>query len=195
MQPQTILFYGRSGSGKGTQAGLLKNYLEKNSQDDVLYIETGKLFREFMEEDGYTSKLTKSLLAEGGLLPEFLPIWIWTRVFIQEFSGKETLLLDGLARRSAESEVLNNALNFYNRLPARIVVINVSREWSFEHLKGRGRYDDTDADIQRRLDWYEENVIPAVDYFRNKENYFFHDINGEQTVEEVHRDILNALGL
>ncbi len=192
MSPRTILFYGRSGCGKGTQAALLAARLGEGGSR-VLTVETGKLFREFMERDNYTSALTKALLAKGGLLPEFLPVWIWTEVLVEQFDGSEHLLLDGLARRSAESEVLDGALRFYNRLPADIVMINVSREWSFARLKGRGRYDDTDRDINRRLDWYEEIVEPAIAYFRGKPEYHFHDINGEQPVEAVERAIAEAL--
>ncbi len=194
MSPRTILFYGRSGCGKGTQAGLLAERLEKGA-GTVLMIETGKLFREFMERKNFTSSLTKVLLAKGGLLPEFLPVWIWTQIIINRFSGAEHLVLDGLARRSAESEVLDGALRFYERLPADIVMINVSREWSFARLKGRGRYDDTDADINRRLDWYEEIVVPAIAFFRDNQDYRFHEINGEQSVEEVEKDVVRALGL
>ncbi|MDP3735509.1 MAG: nucleoside monophosphate kinase [bacterium] len=194
MPPRTILFYGRSGCGKGTQAGLLAERLGE-SGGAVLMVETGKLFREFMERKNFTSSLTKALLAKGGLLPEFLPVWIWTQIIIDRFSGAEHLVLDGLARRSAESEVLDGALRFYERLPADIVMINVSREWSFTRLKGRGRYDDTDADINRRLDWYEEIVVPAVAFFRNKPGYRFHEINGEQAIEAVEREITEALAL
>lgn len=194
MSPRTILFYGRSGCGKGTQAALLAERL-KEGGDPVLMIETGKLFREFMERENYTSALTKALLGKGGLLPEFLPVWIWTQIIIDRFNGAEHLVLDGLARRSAESEVLDGALQFYERLPADVVMINVSRAWSFIRLKGRGRYDDTDADINRRLDWYETVVASAIAYFRNRPDYRFHEINGEQPVETVEKDIITALGV
>ena len=194
MSPRTILFYGRSGCGKGTQAAFLAGRLEKSGIVAVS-IETGKLLRSFMEQDSHTSRLTKALLARGGLAPEFLPVYLWAHQLVEAFSGAEHLLLDGLARRSAESEVLDGALRFYERLPADIMMINVSREWSFTRLKGRGRYDDTDTDINRRLDWYETIVVPAIAYFRNRPDYRFHEINGEQPVGEVEKDIVEALGL
>ena len=75
-KPQTYIFFGRSGSGKGTQAELLIKYLQEQKRE-VLYIETGRVFREFMEQDSYSARLTREMLSGGGLLPVFLPVWIW----------------------------------------------------------------------------------------------------------------------
>ncbi|MEK9201777.1 MAG: nucleoside monophosphate kinase, partial [Patescibacteria group bacterium] len=92
MSPETFIFFGRSGSGKGTQAGLLVSYLQKkNPERKVIHIETGKQIREFLAENTYTSKLTQNIVKNGGLLPAFLPIWVWTEYLIRNFSGNEHL--------------------------------------------------------------------------------------------------------
>ena len=58
----------------------------------------------------------------------------------------------------------------------------------------RKRSDDTPEKIQNRLSWYERDVVPSFEYFKGKDGYNFIKINGEQTVEDVHKDIIKALG-
>ncbi|PJC49654.1 50S ribosomal protein L18 [Candidatus Nomurabacteria bacterium CG_4_9_14_0_2_um_filter_32_10] len=48
--------------------------------------------------------------------------------------------------------------------------------------------------IAKRFDEYKNNVIPAMNYFKDKKDYTIYTINGEQSVEDVHKDIINKLG-
>lgn len=194
MRAQTIILFGRSGSGKGTQAELLIKFIKEHDPvKKVLYMETGQKFREFMSQDSHTARLTKETVEAGKLMPEFMPIWLWTNFLIENFTGDEHLVLDGLSRRPHEAPILDSALKFYKREYPTIVVINASREWARERLLGRGRGDDNEEDIKKRVEWYDTNVVPAIEYFRNNGRYTVIDINGEQTKEEVHRDIVSAI--
>jgi len=194
MSPQTLIFFGRSGCGKGTQAELLVKYFHRQDKENrVVYIETGKKFRDFMQEASYTARLTKKIMDAGGLLPEFLPIWIWTDHMIKNLSGHEHLILDGLSRRPHEAPILDSALRFYERKKPLVIHIDVSREWSKERLLARGRTDDNKRDIDERLAWYDTNVMPTIGYFRSNPFYKVADINGEQSIEKVHEDILRRL--
>lgn len=192
--PRTFIFFGRSGCGKGTQAQLLIKYFQSLHKDDrFVYIETGAKLREFTQEVGLTQTLATKVMASGGLLPSFLPIWIWTNMFIRNLSGKEHLVLDGLSRRAYEAPILDDALKFYGRQNPIVVVLNVSKESVRERLLSRGRGDDKNSDIDRRLDWYETNVMPTIDFFRQNNYYRVIDINGEQPIEKVHADIVAAV--
>lgn len=193
MNTRAILFFGRSGCGKGTQAKLLVEYLKSQGRD-AMYVETGSSLREFIKGDNHASKLAGDILKEGKLIPVFLPIWIWTDILIKKFSGKEDLVLDGLCRRLEESVALDSAFDFYQIEKPSIILMNVSKEWSYERMMERKRADDTPEKIQNRLDWYEKDVMPSIEYFRNKPGYNFVEINGEQTIENVHKDIIKALG-
>lgn len=196
MLPKTFIFFGPSGSGKGTQAKLLIEKINKlDPSGRVLYLETGQKFREFATEASLSSKLTKDIMQEGGLLPEFLPIWIWTEYLIRHVSGNEYMVLDGLSRREHEAPILDSAMRFYKRENPIVISIKVSREWASERLKNRGRSDDTKLDIESRLNWYDKNVVPAINYFKDNNYYKFVEINGEQTIEEVHREILEKIGV
>ena len=48
--------------------------------------------------------------------------------------------------------------------------------------------------MAQRFDEYESNVTPGMNYFKNKAGYTIYTINGEQSVENVHKDIIKALG-
>lgn len=190
-KPNTFIFYGPSGSGKGTQAELLSSYLEENTpQATVLHVYPGKLLRGFTKDfDTYTSKLTKQVMEKGGLLPAFIPIWAWTNFLIHNFSGSEHLIFDGVARKKKEVNVLEGALNFFEIEKPFVIYLDVSNDWARDKLLKRGRSDDNEDDIKNRLKWFDEQVLSLLDYYKENEYYNFLDINGEQTIEQVHQDI------
>src|SRR3989344_2545474 len=148
MNSRAFVFFGRSGCGKGTQAELLADYLNKKGEK-VLHIETGKAFRRLAEGDG---------------------------------------------RRREEAVALGSAFDFYKIKNPSIILMNVSKKWSSDKMLGRRRTDDTPEKIENRLNWYEKDVMPSIDYFREGPGYNFVEINGEQTIEKVHEDIIKALG-
>jgi adenylate kinase family enzyme len=194
MNPKTVIFFGRSGCGKGTQAQLLIKHLEKTYPSErVVYIETGAKLREFVKEVGLTQELTADIMSKGGLLPSFLPIWIWTNTFIRNLNNKEHLVLDGLSRRLYEAPILHDALKFYERQRPIVIVINISDELSKKRLLARGRADDKTNDIDSRLAWYDTNVMPTINFFRENDYYKVVDIDGEQPLEKVSADIIAAI--
>lgn len=170
---------------------MLIKYLEEQKNRKVFYVETGQRFRDFLSKDNYTSRLTGEVMKGGGLLPPFLPIWIWTDFFVENLTGDEDMVLDGLCRVSSEATILDSAMKFYKREKPTVVYIKTSYEWSFARLKGRGRADDTDEYIKSRLEWFDTNVLPAIDFFRNNDNYCFKEVDGEKTPDEVHKEILS----
>ena len=114
---------------------------------------------------------------------------------MKKLNGNEHLFMDGMSRRIEEAYVLDSAVQFYKRENPTIISIEVSDEWATQLLKGRGRSDDNDQEIKKRLGWYHQNVVPAIEYFKNNSYYKFISINGEQTIEEVHREIMQKVGL
>ena len=194
MIPYTFILYGCSGSGKGTQADLLIKYLKKEDpKRKVLYIQTGQKFRDFVKLDYYTSKRAEKIINTGQLMPAFLPIWIWTDFLIKNFEEDEHIIFDGLVRRRDEAPIFDGAMKFYDRKMPYIILLNVSEEWATKRLTERGREDDKAEEIRKRIDWYHTDVIPTIDFFRNNPDYNFLDINGEQTIEEVHKEIVDKL--
>ena len=193
MNLHTIIFIGRSGCGKGTQASVLMDHIHSRDleKQQILYVETGEKFREFIRRDTYSAKLSKKIYEEGTLQPIFLACLNWGDVLLSELNENMHLVFDGAPRALTEAEVLHTALEFYSRENPTVIHINVSRKWSEERLLSRGRSDDqTLTKINRRLDWFDNDVMPAIEYYKNNKNYRYIEVNGEQTIEEVSREML-----
>jgi len=196
MIPQTFIFIGRSGCGKGTQVKLLDTLVkEKDPASEIFYLETGMRFREFIKNDTYSSNIAKTIYESGDRQPDFLAIWMWSHLLIESFKGTEHLIADGTPRSLSEAIAFVSAMEFYKRQNIHIVYINVSRGWASDRLRERGRFDDIDqAKVEKRLNWFDKDVSPAIEYFKNNSNIKFHDIDGERLIEEIHHDIVSKLG-
>ena len=71
-------------------------------------------------------------------------------------------------------------MKFYERGDVKIIYIEVGKEEAMKRNLLRGRADDTKEGIERRFDEYVNNVLPAMNYFKNHEGYELCNINGEQ---------------
>lgn len=193
MSPHTFVFVGRSGCGKGTQAGLLMQYMKEKFPDEpIFYLETGQKFRDFTNSEGYTNSLAKKIQEKGGLQPAFLAVWMWAHIFVEKLVGNENLFIDGTPRKLGEAIIFTESMKFYGRKPY-IVFLNVSRKWSEERLRERQRTDDMSEIIKSRLDWFDTEVAPAIEYFKTNPDVTFLDINGERSIQDIQDDILGRL--
>jgi len=191
----TFILIGRSGCGKGTQADLLKERIHRQDEAKrpILYVETGEHFRQFIRGTSYSSQLSKKIYASDERQPDFLACWMWSNLLIQEMGPDMHVVFDGAPRSRVEGELLTTVLKFYSREKPTIIYLNVSRRWSEEKLLTRGRLDDISlSKIDKRLDWFDTDVVPAIEYFRQNPFYRVIEINGEQPIAHVHRDIVAA---
>jgi adenylate kinase len=195
MKPKVFIFLGRSGAGKGTQAELLTNNLRENSGQTVIRVESGALLREYIKGETYTQKLIAEAVNNGVLVPEVSVVSAWTKYLADNFTGREIVIFDGCPRKIQEAYLLDSLLRFYKIEKPTVILIDVSDKWSTERLLERGRKDDSPEAIKKRLDWYNSEVKPSVDFFKNGSYYNFVEINGEQTIPEVHAEIVKKLGL
>lgn len=194
MQKEFFILIGRSGCGKGTQAELLQKVLESKGASKVIHITTGGAFRDFISGDSYSAKTAKEITNAGGLLPEFLAVWNWSNIFINSITGNETVLLDGAPRKIVEVEPLHSAIHFYGYNHATVIYVDVSEKWALEKIMGRNREDDKDPkDAEKKMEWFNVDVLPVLDMYSRDPRYKYIHINGEQTVEEVHKEILEKL--
>jgi len=197
MQQKTFIFTGRSGVGKGTQTQLLKEYLQKKHPNtNIVSFGSGENLRKLIKGSQYTARRVKDIVYDkGGLFPEFLAIFNWANFFIEHITGDEFLLIDGSPRKLREAKVLDEAFDFYGKKEVYVLLIEGSREWSTKLLVGRGRSDDTPGNIKRRLDWFEEDVVETIEYYKKHHKHTIIEINAEQTREAVHKEIISKLEL
>ena len=193
--PLTVIFFGVQGSGKGTQAKLLGEYLSKNSTQKTLHLETGQLLRDFVKEsDGYTNRLVDETISGGNLLPSFMPVYVLGRKMVDHFDGSQHLIFDAATRRVNQTVMLDSMLRFYRRTPYHVINITLSEESSIERLLARGRADDTREKIQKRLAWSREHEDAVLAQFGDFD-CTVHNIDGEPSIEDIHTDILKTLEL
>ena len=185
---------GRSGSGKGTQTTLLKTYLEGKGVKNVIHVTTGGGFREFISNNSYAASVSRTINDTGGLQPEFLAIWNWSNIFINSIKGEETVILDGAPRKPVEVYALEGAITFFGYEMPTIIYIDVSERWACEKLSSRGRTDDVGKEEQeRKMNWFMEEVLPCIDIYKHDPRYAFIHVNGEQSVEDVNKEIISKL--
>lgn len=191
---QFYIFLGRSGSGKGTQAALLKKFLEENGVHNILHVTTGGGFRDFIKEDSYIASLAREINETGNLQPEFLAVWNWANIFINSLQGGETILLDGAPRRPFEADILHSLVALLGYEKPIVIYLDTPESVSREHIKGRGRDDDKDEeDVSKRMEWFETDVLPTLLVYKDDPRYRIVHVNGAQTIEEVHRELIEKL--
>ena len=194
MKIQTFVFFGQVGSGKGTQAEFLVDFLKKQDGRDCVKTSTGDEYRKLIESRNYTGDLIKDSLTRGELQPDFLTNAIVTNILTSSLTLDTHLFADGYPRTIVQSQAFENMMKFFKRDSIKIIYIELSKEEAMKRNLLRGRHDDTEEGLLRRFDEYVNNVIPAMNYFEDKNNYKKYIINGEQSVENVHQDIVKALG-
>lgn len=191
--PQAIIFVGRSGSGKGTQADLLTKYFA--SQQPPIphyYLETGSSLRTLAASETLSGRAAKEAMMQG-FLPAFLAVRAWANAFVEKLTGIENLVIDGTPRTTIEADALETAFKFYHYEQPVILDLEVPREVVTARLKKRGRYDDTDDGIVKRLDAFDRQVTPIIEYYKSHSGYRYCLINGDRSIDEIHQEILTLL--
>ena len=190
----TVIFMGQSGSGKGTQVALFNDRIRQldPGKRQIMYVETGDSFRKFIKGENYSSLIAKERADKGRRQPDFLACMMWGNILTQELDRDMHIVFDGVARSLNEAKMLTTALEFYERKPT-VIYIKVSDKWAEERLLGRGRADDRSIEkVHGRLHWFNTDVLPSIKYFKEEPFYRVLEINGEQTIEKVHQDIMQA---
>ena len=195
MQPKTVIFFGISGAGKGTQIHILKKFLEERDADrHVLHFDMGVGLRELAKTPTMLASKVKTIMAEGGLVPSFVCSYVLTDFLSKYFRADDHLLIDGTPRRVAQASALDAELEFYGRPDYEIVSFDISEETARLRMAGRKRADDTPQAIQGRINFFNEHVIPALELLKSR-GRVVHHIHAEGTPEEVNKRVLQVLGL
>lgn len=194
MDQRTFILIGRSGCGKGTQGDLLSKYLKQiDSSRDTLYIQSGSEIREFIKGNSITQKISNEYYTSDKLQPEFISVYMWINILINNYTESKHLIFDGTPRRKHEAGVLDSIFDFYSLKKPTVINIDVSEEWATEKLSARHRMDDKEEDIKKRLAWYMTDVVPTIEFYKNNPRYNFISVNGEQGIEEIHNDIIKSI--
>lgn len=195
-----LIFIGRSGSGKGTQATLMREFLEKrDGPNSVFYMYTGEHLRKLISEKpelAISHFLDVKVMDAGQKAPDFTAIWAWAKEFIYSLKSTQHLVVDGSPRTSLEAKALDEFFEFCERENVKPILVDVSADEVRDRMLKRKRKDDTEEQIKNRIAYYEKYVVPTLDYYRDGSKNKLIEIDGNpHDVNLIHKNILKALNL
>lgn len=194
---KTVIFIGPQGSGKGTQIEKLKALLEADDERRrVVDIQTGRRFRALAaKQETFTEDKVAATLASGQLQPDFLVAVLWGQAMIDQLDAKSHLLIDGFPRTVGQIADLTDAFRFFERGQIDVINLETPEAVVRSRMQDRAREDDTEDSIEERLRWYRDDTLPVLDYYRTQAGVTVHDLDGTDTIEGVHEQIIIALKL
>ena len=180
------IMVGPPNSGKGTQAHLIADEL------GFVHLSSGKAFRDAVESGTQLGCMARSCLEAGELAPDPLAIDLILDRLRELAVGGDTTILDGFPRSLQQAEELDRRLVEMGLRIRAVVSIEVSENELLRRAADRGRADDRPEVVSRRLGVYWDITSPLIDFYRQRGQLI--QINGEQPVDAVTRDILAAVG-
>ncbi|HEV3244905.1 MAG TPA: nucleoside monophosphate kinase [Candidatus Paceibacterota bacterium] len=194
MEPVTLLFFGSQGAGKGTQVKMLMDFLRSKSDRGVIHIDMGQELRDLRDTSTYAGAFTGKVIDAGERMPDFMPIYLQTKKVVDNLTGEEHIIADGLARGPDQTRAFDDMMQFFKRDNFQIVDLVINDEDAVKRLLARGRNDDTEEAIRRRLAWTKTEVFPQLQLLKER-GRTIHEIDGEPDTETIHKNILMALKL
>ena len=188
LKPLNFILIGRSGSGKGTQAELIKNEF-----GNLAHITTGDLMRDLASKDTQVASKIKKIMQEGGLPYDDMATTLWMHKIAYSVKEEEGIICDGFPRRVVEAQNLDRFFEWLERKDStKVLFLDIAHGEAFTRLKKRGReIDDNDEAIRGRMTYFEDKVMPVVNYYKEFNRLI--DINGEQPIEDVFKEILEKI--
>jgi adenylate kinase len=208
------IFNGPPGSGKGTQADLLSEKYK------LKIIQPGVLLRQQVKKKTELGKEVKKYLDQGNLVPNEL---ISSVIFTQISRARKDVVLDGFPRHLDQAKELVKYIKLNNSYQVIIFEIDLPYNKVLKRITGRrscacGGYYDLLYDppevknncdecgktlyvredakpvvVKRRIEVYQTQTKPALNYLKQNFKRTYYKINGDQAIEVVHQEILNKI--
>ena len=208
------IILGAPGSGKGTYASRLQSKLNIN------VITMGDIFRKIMKEDTPLGKEVKGYVEKGLLGPDSLTIQV-LKQHMAKIKNKKGLLFDGYPRTIEQATALEAIAKIdviiqlvvpdwliIERLSTRRICKNCGEVYNIRYLKPKvdmicdkcggplyQRSDDTPEVIKKRIEVYEQQTRPILQYYKEKGVPFIEAEceTTEKTPEMIVEEILQGL--
>ncbi len=160
MNPLRLVIFGRQGAGKGTQCERLCH------RYGAVHVATGEMLRAAERLDSALGKQAATHLKRGELLPDEVMIGLVQERVSEIDCQSKGFILDGFPRTLIQAESLADFIPTSEFDGA--IDLEVSKELVIERLQMRHRDDDTSAAIARRLELYELQTAPLIEWFRDR---------------------------
>jgi len=213
--PVFIVMLGAPGAGKGTQAKLLSKKV------GLPHISSGDLFRENIKNQTELGQLATSYMEKGELVPDNVTIAMVKDRLSRPDCAKGAIL-DGFPRTCPQAEALDAIMESmglkinlvpFVQVPEPVLMMRLTGRWTcrehghifhtlFNPPEQPGicdhdgselyqRPDDSPETVANRVKVYFDQTAPLIDYYR--ENGVLVEVNGDQDIEKVNKEIQDAL--
>ena len=184
-----LILFGKPGSGKGTQASLIKN------KYNLVHISTGDVFRKNMSNKTDLGMLAKVYMEKGELVPDEVTVNM-LKEELEDHLPCEGFIFDGFPRTSYQAEKLDVLLTNYSLNIHLTIALDVDNQTLIKRLLNRGkisgRADDQSEDkINKRLQEYDKKTKPLIEFYTKQNKY--KSINGIGEMDEITARIVNLL--
>ena len=151
----------------------------------IPHISTGDMLREAVAGGTEFGRQAKAIMDRGDLVSDEIIVGV-----VEERLAKDDAaggyLLDGFPRTVGQAEALAGIA-----APSAVVNLDVPTELVLERMLLRGRADDTEEAISRRLELYEEQTAPLVAYYDDLD--ILVTVDGVGEVDEVFARVVKAV--
>ncbi|MFN2374860.1 MAG: adenylate kinase [Cyclonatronaceae bacterium] len=182
-----IILFGPPGAGKGTQAKKIE------TKYNIPQLSTGEMFRAAIRNQSPLGVKVKTILDQGRLVPDETVVDLVAEALDRpEYS--EGYILDGFPRTVPQAEAFDSLLEKKGASLDAFLMLKVSEAELVNRIlsRGEGRSDDNPEKVKIRLDVYNKETAPVLDYYDKKGLVSY--IDGFGTVDEIFSRIEKALG-
>ncbi len=155
-----LIFLGAPGAGKGTQAKVLAE------SHNIPHISTGDILRQAVADRSPLGLLAKSYMDRGELVPDSLIMGL-IKDRLGQADTQNGWILDGFPRNLSQAQALNDLLQEMKQNYDRVIYFEVSPDTLITRMLERGRKDDNEATVRRRLEVYQEQTVPLIEFYRD----------------------------
>jgi len=178
-----IVILGRQGAGKGTQAERISETF------GVVHISTGDMLRAATTEGTELGLEAKLIMDAGNLVPDDVINGIVKERLLKDDAQRGGFLLDGFPRTVGQAEALSGYVEGKLQLA---INLDVPIGEVITRMLERGRDDDTTEAITRRLELYEVETAPLLDWFSDRG--ILEVVDGSGAEEAVFERLVSVVG-
>jgi len=181
-----LIFLGAPGAGKGTQAQTLAE------AQKIPHISTGDILRQAVADNTPLGLQAKGYMDAGELVPDSLIIGL-IEGRLQQTDAKKGWILDGFPRNLDQAQALNDLLTKMKQKYDQVIYFDVSQEALVARMLERGRKDDNELTVRRRLEVYQEQTEPLIKFYQGINS--LEVIDGNADVATVSNSLQQSLAI
>jgi len=183
-----FILFGPPGSGKGTQSVKIADKYH------LMHISTGDIFRKNIREKTPLGIKVQSVIERGELASDSLLIEILEDA-MQQHSKANGFVFDGFPRTIQQAHDLDAMLNKKNESVSLVLALEVGDDEILKRLLKRaeieGRKDDTKEVIENRIQIYNDQTQPLIEFYKNRRK--FQSLLGIGGVDEIFTSICSII--